>query len=287
MKNSIIVKIVMLSLGLGLAIILFNLPKVVVEDETTVSEAEHTQRGGQEKEVLAHTVIDTVEQRIIAALKKEMSNSEELEKYSMFADSLCKIYRKQTKFDSVAIVKELVAARREDGEAIFDVANAWFDAFETIGGKRQVEYGDNSSKWFHKLTNYPQYKEEAEVKQAVLSVKLNALKGLAPMEGIRKLKVIVEKKPDNILARRYLGEFYLQVSGGDVSKLQTGISHFEHILKVKPNDVTATLSLVEAYLALPNVGKAKIHLEKLEDLVGDDEFFKEFIETKKKEIKSL
>ncbi len=287
MKKSIIVKVAILSLSLGLAVILFNLPKIVVEDEKDVGESVETGERQVEKVTSSHNVVDTVEQRIIISLKKEMSNSEEFEKYSMFADSLCDIYQKQTKFDSVALVRELVITRRKDGEAVFEVANAWFDAFETIAGKRQVEYGENSSKWFKVLNDYPEYKEEAEVKQAVLSVKLNALKGLAPMVGIRKLKAIVEKKPNNILARRYLGEFYLQVSGGDVSKLQTGISHFEYILKVNPNDVTATLSLVEAYLVLPDIGKAKFHLEKLDNLVGDDKFFKEFIETKKKEIKLL
>lgn len=289
MKKSIIVKVVVLSLSLVLAVMLFNFPKVVVEDEEShaSSETNVVVNKGSDASMSAHTEVDTLQQRIILSLKKEMANAEELENYLIFADSLCVIYRKQTKFDSVALVKEQVVQKRKDGEAVLDVANAWFDAFETIGGKRQIEFGEKSSTWFQKLDAYPQFKEIVEVKQAVLSVKLNALKGLAPMEGIRQLKSIVGKNTDNLLAHRYLGEFYLQVSAGDVSKLQTGISHFEHILKVNPNDVTANLNLVEAYMALPDVRKAKFHLERLEDLVGDDKFFSEFIETKQKEIKSL
>ncbi len=287
MKKSTLIKIGLVVLGGILSYFLMTLPKVVVEDSKEIVDNNPIEDSSINSENNSHQA-DTLGEFLASKLKEKLNNSENINESIIFVDSLSDLYQKHGKFDSIAKYKELIVNKVSNLMTIRGVAKAWFDAFETSSNRTtKLEYGKKSAYWYEQATKYPEAESEATVMLAVLKVQLDAVQGIPPMEGIQQLKDVIAKNPNNILARRYLGEFYLKISSADVEKLKKGIAQFEYILKVDPNNINAQVNLIEAYIALPHVSKAKSHLSALEKIIGDDEFFKEFITSKKEQIKSL
>lgn len=63
-----------------------------------------------------------------------------------------------------------------------------------------------------------------------------------PMEGIRMIKSVVEKNPDNIFAHMMLG-----LGGIKSGQLDKAIEHFKFVTTKQPSNLEAALNLAEAY----------------------------------------
>lgn len=286
MKQSLITKIILLSSVLVLVIFLFQLPKVVVNDKEKVVKSEET-KPVQEQEV-NHNSFSEERKLAYQRLRAEFENVDNSKFFTTFADSLANLFREAGMFDSVVHYKELAFNKLNTLERKAELADALFTAFEVSPPNIGKAYARRAKKHYEELVEKFPEVDEFKVKQAVLIVKLNAAEGVPPIEGINMLKEIIRNSPDNVLANRQLGEFYMQIGASDPKMIEKATTYFKNILKVDENNLRATINLLECNLALQNKMVATQYMTKLKSIIDmTDPLMKDYVRSKESELNEL
>lgn len=214
---------------------LYQLPRVVVENETDTAVESHDFSVSQEDE------------QAIASLKGKLTENDS-ENYFNFADSLARYYLKYGLIDSAASVSRRSLLRDSSFTNLVKVGSVLYSVFERATTSESIRlYGGESRKVLEKISD--QYPENPEWKTK-LAMTIVATEN--PMVGVAMLQEVVDRDPDYREALVNLG--LLSIQSGQYDK---GIERFYRLLEKDSTDYEVMLYLGICYLETDQNEEAK------------------------------
>lgn len=250
---------IIVGISLLCAIGLFILPKSVVSNKNKAIETSEQNQTVKDDSVTAPvlaeqhkvTLSDQQAQRLNILRSSFYKSSSQRDK-STFFDSMSVIYRSANLIDSVAYYAESLAEQFPSIPTFFTAADAYYDVFSFAMSEQKVKQAAQKSRIFYeKILAQEPDNTDAKVKLGV-TYTITA----TPMQGIKMIREVLDKQPDNQLALFNLG--LLSMQSGQYEK---AVERFERILTLNPKDVNSCLLLAQSLVSL---NKSKEAIEKLE-----------------------
>lgn len=279
-SKSFLYRTVIVLLGFICIIVLFQLPKFVVNSDTDQDiqvDSEPQIAQIDEKDANHTSLLPENVSKETDRLKKLLNNSESDENSVIFADSLGLIFVSNFAYDSA--MKYYQTAFDISGSDIYlaKLADASFYAFRyNQNPEKKVKTGMVAKGFLEQLTEKYPDAVEARVKLAVVYVYTEQ----PPMRGIEALKEIISDFPEHSEAYINLGEFMLTVN-----KVDKAAEQFEAVLKFDPENIQANLYLVETYQSMGLTDKALKLLSKIKTFEIKDPYVLSLINKLEKELK--
>jgi outer membrane protein len=252
---------ILLIVGCALLIwLIFLLPKVVVENETSMRE---TPSDSTSNSASADTDSHEAPEEIllkIKSLKAQISPSWSKEKNAIFADSLAKLYQEAGKFDSAGWYAE-------EASKFFNTVGSWIKAGDyyyqgytfAIDQAKQKLLVEKARSFYEKVMDSNPHNLDIKTKLAMTYVS-----SANPMQGITMLREVLATDPKNELALFNMGMLSIQ-SG----QYERAIDRLEELLKVNPDHTQGHLLLGIAFMNTGNKAKAKTQFEKVKQMDND------------------
>lgn len=280
MRKSTIIKILLSLSGIFIVALLFRQPKFIVEDEKNadLSDSPSSQNEGQ-GDPTHQSQIEEADQEAIKTLTSKYLIETDLEKKSIFADSIAGYYRKSLVFDSSAKYYEEAAELFPTTKTLEKAALEIFEAFQNSGtADKRKKLGQKAIGFLDKILDSNSERTDLRIKKAVALVYTEPM----PMNGINALKEIINEHPSNVEARLFLGEFQFTVG-----KYDNAIEQFTAVIEIDPTELKALLYLTDCYLALGQRDKAEKYINILKELEVTDPYVKSVIDKFEVELKKL
>jgi len=244
--------------ALGLVILLFNLPKIVVDNERDLGREENSIK----EEPVHDIIIPKSLENQISLLRENFETAVDPEKSAIFADSLANLFAGINKWDSAAVYFEWNAVkhpsdfnRRKAGEAYYNALGT------TVDEELALEFSRKAQTYFEKvLENEP---DNLEVKNKLA---MTFVTSSNPMEGILLLRKIVTEHPRNEEALLNLGMLSMQSGQWDKA-----VERFETLTEINEDNLKAHFYLAVSSLRLGDTEKAKSHFSIVKDRDKDPE----------------
>ncbi len=209
--------------GAALIILLFQLPRVVVENETLV---------GPEAQTHSFTIPQEVKSRI-SQLRTNWSSEENIEKKLSFADSLATMYLDYQVLDSGVWFVDYIKSTNSEGREI-RIADLLYRAFQrTADPEKAREIGARAGQEIRNLLEL--YPHSSSLKNR-LAMTLVATEN--PMQGIQMLRSILEENPEDIETMMNLG--ILSIQSGQFDKAE---ERFKDLLAIDSTNEEARFYL--------------------------------------------
>ena len=221
-------QIVLSILGVALVLLLFQLPKVVVDNEEVV-EAEHDM------------TIDEEALNRMKSLREQIETNKNSKISISFADSLAKEFLHYQMIDSAAQYAEYILNTDSSAEAKEKAALIYYRSSRigSVGGN-QREYVESARSLLSVLVE-----NEPDNNSLKNKLAMTLMASETPMQGVMMLREIVENDPQNREAILNLG--VLAVQSGQYDR---AIERFENLLELDSTDYEASfykaVSLVES-----------------------------------------
>lgn len=251
-----------------LVVALFNLPKIVVEnDREELSATENADQSegasGQESEDPKQNHASKIPNNIldqIVNLRDLLKNSGDNEKSTIFADSLANLFGEYQRYDSAARYAEISASKQPDLLHWELAAERYYKAFSFAVDKEKQKYlAEKANSFFVKVLEKKPERLDLEAKSAMTLMATES-----PMVGVLKLRGILEKDPENQTALFNLGTLSMQ--SGQYDK---AVERFQSILNLDPKHSQALFYLGISYMNLGDNEKARSQFLKVKELDDD------------------
>ncbi len=254
------VRIVLVVVAIALTIVIFTLPRVVVQNEADngpIAESPSSQEN-----ILP--IVEWPEDKIARKtfLTESFRNNTNNEKSTIFADSLATMYAEMGVYDSAAWYSAWIADNTNSSSAVLKAGNMYYEAFETAHSKNQANlFGEKSR---HYLELYLQdTPNDADAKSKVA---MTYVASEDAMKGINMLMDVVGENPEHESALYNLGVLSMQIS-----QYQKAVERFTKLVEVNPTNVNGHFYLGICYMELKKNADAKAHFQKAKDLSADQE----------------
>jgi len=181
---------IILSVGALLAVVLiYQLPRVVVENETTV-------------EVETHDFsISNEDETTFTSLRQQLKESSDIKKSINFADSLAKLSLKYQLIDSAASYARLILSLDGSREAVAKASMIYYQAFQTTTDAEQSkELASKARDGFEALLV-----EDPQNNFLKNKLAMTLMTTEAPMAGVQVLREVLASDPENREAILNLG----------------------------------------------------------------------------------
>ena len=181
---------IILSVGALLAVVLiYQLPRVVVENETTV-------------EVETHDFsISNEDETTFTSLRQQLKESSDIKKSINFADSLAKLSLKYQLIDSAASYARLILSLDGSREAVAKASMIYYQAFQaTTDAEQSKELASKARDGFEALLVEDPQNNFLKNKLAMTLITTEA-----PMAGVQVLREVLASDPENREAILNLG----------------------------------------------------------------------------------
>ncbi len=254
-------QIILTAIGIGLVVLLFTLPKVVVDNDGELAETEQITQPeeGTTSDISGVHDVELTEsdQQKIQSFKEQLKNQN---KSAIFADSLAATYLLYQELDSVAKYADLLAASGESLEAREKAGNYYYEAFGFAADQAKAQrYGNRVRELLGDVV-----KNDPGNLKAKARIAMTYISSSNPMQGITMLREILETDPNNEEALYNMG--ILSMQSGQYDK---ATERFEQLLKVNPDHVQAMFYAGVAYKELGKKEEAKAWLVKAKDKGND------------------
>ncbi len=251
-----------------LVVVLFNLPKIVVEndrDELSSTENSNSQEGdsrGEDDDSQqnhASKIPDQILDKIVA-LRDLMKNSADNEKSAIFADSLAILFDQHQRYDSAANYAGLSAAFQPDIVHWELAGESFYKAFSfAVDQEKQKTLAEKANTFFLKVLEKHPERLDIEAKSA-----MTLMVTATPMAGVMKLRAILEKDPENLTALFNLGTLSMQ--SGQYDK---AVERFQQIIAIDSLHTQAIFYLGISHMNLGEEAKAKEYFQQVKALDDD------------------
>ncbi|WP_258100142.1 tetratricopeptide repeat protein [Marinoscillum pacificum] len=181
---------IILSVGALLAVVLiYQLPRVVVENETTV-------------EVETHDFsISNEDETTFTSLRQQLKESSDIKKSINFADSLAKLSLKYQLIDSAASYARLILSLDGSREAVAKASMIYYQAFQaTTDAEQSKELASKARDGFEALLV-----EDPQNNFLKNKLAMTLMTTEAPMAGVQVLREVLASDPENREAILNLG----------------------------------------------------------------------------------
>jgi outer membrane protein len=248
-------RIILLLISVILVVLLFSLPKVVVQNEPErVSDSTGIQTADP------HAAPPVSLQQTIARMRSQFQASGTGEKNAIFADSLADLYREARKFDSAAWFADQAAAFFNTMESWVKAGDSYYQAYTfELDQIRQNEMADKARQYFTRVLNRNPGNLEVKSKMA-----MTYLSSTNPMQGIALLREVLAEDPGNESALFNLG--MLSVQSGQYDR---AIERLQELTAINPNHIQGQLLLGVAYANKGDKTLAREQFEKVKQLDAD------------------
>jgi predicted Zn-dependent protease len=252
-------RIILVAVCAIVAIVLFQLPKSVVDNEADVSPDSTTAMPDKSAND-PHTLVPEELKEKIAQFRTLHSGASEKEKKAIFADSLATWYLKSGVFDSAAWFAEDASAFFNNIESWEKAGDSYYQAFTfAIDVKKQQVLASKAQEFYTKvLAERP---ENFTVKN---NLAMTYLSSNNPMQGVLMLREVLAKDPKNETALFNLG--MLSVQSG---QYENAIERLKALIELNPNHIQGQLLMGVAYMQTGDKAKAKVQFEKVRDMDKD------------------
>lgn len=277
-----------ISIAVLLVILLFSLPKVVVESQdreetgATTQEAtipdgsaaavpatgspaaeEHDEHDGHDHSDHDHEAgahmgeLTPADRQIAERLQEKIKKSENKEKSAIFADSLAVLYAHAFRYDSAAHYAEQALSFNKTLPRTFQAGSYSSEAFKfAVEPQKQQLFSKKAEKYLLQVLEQEPQRLEAKTKLAMIYVSSES-----PMRGIKLLQEVLEKEPENTEALFNMGILSVQSSQFDKAT-----ERFEKLTSVDPSHVQGQFYLAYSYLQLGRKADARTRFLKVKEL---------------------
>jgi tetratricopeptide (TPR) repeat protein len=240
-----------------LIFILFQLPKVVVENESSLTA---TSPDTVASHIQSHANAPEEVQTRIRSFRSLWGTTTEKEKNAIFADSLANLYGIANHFDSAAWFAE-------EASKFFNTTDSWVKAGDNYYQAYTLAL-DQSKQKALAVKAQEFYGKVLKANPSDLSVKtrmaMTYLTSSNPMQGITMLREVLAKDPQNELALFNMGMLSIQ-SG----QYERAIERLEELIKINPGHIQGQLLLGLAWMNNGEEEKARKQFEKVKLLDKD------------------
>ena len=245
-------RIILLISAAALVVLIFNLPKVVVDnDPEKVSEENVTPREPAKSPGTDNTHISKLSAEVLLKAQdfnEKLTSSVNKEKSTIFADSLAQLYLSVDKYDSAAKFIEIIAENNPEIGNWLRAGNAYYDAYGfAMDRDKQAFLGEKARLYFQKVLDASPNNYEAKNKLA-----MTYLSTSNPMQGILMLRQILEDDPGNESAMFNLGVLSMQSNQYDKA-----VERFLSVKELYPQNTQAIYFLGVSYLEIGEKAKAR------------------------------
>lgn len=254
-------QIVLTIIGVALTILIFSLPKVVVDNDSDMAEVQSTapQESTASGEMAgAHDVeLSDSDQQKIQYFKEQLINQNNS---AIFADSLAKAYLLYQQLDSVAKYANLLVEQDVSIEAKEKAGNYYYEAFGfAVDDATAQRLGSKVRELLGAVVE-----SDPDNLNAKSKVAMTYISSSSPMQGILMLREVLEKDPENEEALYNMG--ILSMQSGQYDK---AVERLEKLLAVNGSNIQAMFYLGVSYKELGNKEKAKAWLNKAKENGND------------------
>jgi tetratricopeptide (TPR) repeat protein len=251
-------KRLLLAGGCALVIfLLFQLPKVVVENESRLSDASSDTVASH---IQTHAKAPEAIQIRIRSFRSQFSSSTEKEKNAIFADSLANLYRIANHFDSAAWFAEEASKFFNTMESWVKAGDNYYQAYTlALDQSRQKALAAKTQEFYGKVLKADP--SDLTVKNRMAMTYLTSEN---PMQGITMLREVLAKDPQNELALFNMG--MLSIQSGQYDR---AIERLEELVKINPAHIQGQLLLGLAWMNRGDKEKARVQFEKVKQLDKD------------------
>ena len=257
-------RVFLLAAVILLVIILYSLPRVVVENDpqgVTSARTETTEDVGSTMQThdLAISETDSLRIERWRVLAKTSGNSENS---AIFADSLAELFFSYGSYDSAAKYFDISAERTPTVEKWEKAGSAYYEAFSfTFDVEKARSAGSRARFYFDKVLEVDPTRLDLKTKSAMTLVSSNT-----PMQGIMMLREVLEEDPANQDALFNLGLLALQTG-----QWERAAGRFEELIQVNDQHVQGHFYLALCYKQLDRVEEARRLFERVKELDADEE----------------
>ena len=249
-------RIILIITGIALVVLLFNLPKVVVNNESSPLSDDSTSIVPGDP----HGVPSVTLQEAISRIRGNYSESGTGEKNAIFADSLADLYFAAGKFDSAAWFADKSAAFFNTMESWIKAGDNFYQAFTfEMDQIRQNELAEKAQMYFMKVLNSDPSNLNVKTKLA-----MTFMSSANPMRGVTLLREVLAEDPKNQAALFNMG--MLSIQSGQYDR---AIERLKELIEVNPTHVQGRLLLGVAYSNTGNNKLAREQFEKVKKLDMD------------------
>lgn len=262
MKKS---QLILVAVGIVSIIVLFSLPKVVVDNDATAAKVEESgDQSGPSSDVISESHENELSSenrnqadRLIQNFLSAPTNEEKV----AAAQTLAGIYKEEGLFDSAAYYWDQVALTSPDNLSFAEEAGkASYEAFSFALDKKKVEaLADKTRKYLSKVLEKDPNRLDLKTKIAMTYVS-----SANPMQGITMLREVLEKDPQNEDGLFNMG--ILSMQSGQYKK---AAERFEELIKYHPQNVQGQFYLAVSYFESNEKNKAKAQFESVKKITQD------------------
>ncbi len=259
-------KIIFATSALVLVVTLFNLPKIVVENDQgdlAGSDTAENNEGARNSDEEASNHTPSIPSNVIdqiVNLRELVKNSVDDKKSAIFADSLAELFSRYQRLDSAAQYSELAASFFPNMKTWEKAGESYYKAYSlTANREKQKVFAEKAKEFFEKVLELEPDRFDLEAKVAMTLVTTSA-----PMQGIMRLREILEKDPDNETAIFNLGTLSMQ--SGQYDK---AVDRFKKLTALDPQNSQALFYLGISYFNMGDKTSAKEQFQKVKKLDND------------------
>jgi tetratricopeptide (TPR) repeat protein len=238
--------------------LLFQLPKVVVENQTS---AEPASGDTISSHIESHSQTPKDVSLRIRQLRSVFTpGGAPNEKNAIFADSLAKLYRKASRFDSAAWFSEEAAKFFNNIEHKVRAGDDYYQAYTlALDQQKQKMFAVKSQALYGEVLKTEPNNLDVKTKLA-----MTYLGTSNPMQGITMLREVLQADPQNEPALFNLGMLSIQSGQNDKA-----VERLEKLIKINPAHIQGQLLLGIAKMNLGDKNGAKEQFEKVKQMDKD------------------
>ena len=253
----VVPRIALIILGVLSIVILFSLPKIVVNNEDSLDRQSQTREevaSAASEGFHLNAMPDSIAS-IIKNLRITIADHDNKQKIASFADSLAKLYFAYQKYDSAAIFAERVAEISPGVENWERAGSYSYEAFGfAVDEEKQRIFGEKARVYLGKVLEVSPDNHAVKIKMA-----MTYLSTSNPMRGIGMLREVLEEDPKNEQAIFNMGLLSMQSRQYDKA-----IERFENLVKLYPGNMQGQFYLGISYLESGKRAQAKAQFEWLQ-----------------------
>jgi outer membrane protein len=238
-------------------LLLFQLPKAVVENETEMS----SESGDTVLSHLESVAVPPADVRMrIQRLRAQRVKSAEKEKNAIFADSLADLYRLSNRFDSAAWFAEESSKHFNTVKSWVKTGDNYYQAYSIeMDQAKQRSLAMKAQEYYGKVLEKEPGNLEVKTKLA-----MTYLSTSTPMQGITMLREVLAEDPDNELALFNMG--MLSIQSGQFDR---AVQRLQQLVNINPQHIQGQLLLGIALMNSGNRQKAVEQFEKVKKMDND------------------
>jgi len=260
-------RVILVIIGIVLVVFLYNLPKIVVDNNPEAMLGETEGKGpsgevGNDLEAMEdpHTFeMSPVDEEKITNYRTEFKEASGSDRIQM-ADSLASIYLTYSIYDSAAKYLEYIAVNKPSVDQFQKAGDAFYEAFSfTMDRTTALDLAEKARYYYNLILE-----EQPERFDLRNKIAMTYISSANPMQGIMMLRQILEEDPANETAIYNLGT--LSIQSGQYEKAR---EYFEQLVGMNPKNVQAQFYLGLAYFNLNEKEKARKQFELVKSLEDD------------------